>query len=185
MKRNAFHFAPVLLVLPMVALLLQGCTKEQAEPIVPPVELAVDYPAIPFSIQGNDVPGQFQLQFDLDADVLGQVLTAHDYTLGQVMEFRFTMAKLHLASPANGNYNALGSVTLQAASGDNEPLSVANMYPVPDGSHTLILNLSAPNIADLMRGGNVRIIAKFHLDGTLPDVSNHQLLLSAKVTMQL
>lgn len=185
MKRNAFPLVPVLLALPLLAVLLQGCTKEQAEPIVPPVELAVNYPAIPFSIQANDVPGQFQLQFDLNADVLGQALAAHQYTLAQVMDFRFTTAKLHLSSPADGNYNALESVTLQVASGDSEPISVANLYPVPDGSHTLILNLSAPNLADLMRVGNVRIIAKFHRDGTLPDVSNHQLLLSAKVTMQL
>jgi hypothetical protein len=185
MKRNIFPLASILLALPLLAVLMQGCTKEQEEPIVPPVEITVDYPAIPFTIHASDVPGQFQLQLNLDPDVLGQALAAHDYTLGQIMDFRFTTAKFHLSAPANGNYNAMESVTVQVASGDGQPVTVANLYPVPEDSHTLILNLAGVNVADLMRGGSTYINAKVQLDGTLPDVSNHQLLLSAKVTMQL
>jgi hypothetical protein len=173
------------MALPALVVLAQGCTKEQAEPITPPVEFALDYPAIPFTIQASQVPGQFQMQFELGSDLLGQALAAHDRTLGQMMEFSFTSAKLHLTSPADGNYNALESVAIEAASGDGTPITIANMYPVPDNSHTLILNLAGANVVELMRGGNVHINAKVHLDGTLPDVSNHQLLLSAKVKMQL
>ncbi len=185
MKCNVFPFTTLLLAMPLLAALAQGCAKEQAEPIIPPLELAVDYPAIPFTVQANGSPGQFQLQLDLDPAVLGQVLAAHGQTLGQVMDFRFTTAKLHLAAPANGNYNALGSVTVQVASGDGQPVTVANLSPVPDDSHTLILNLAGVNVADLIRGGSTYINIKFHLDGMLPDVSNHQLLLSAKATMQI
>lgn len=173
------------LLLFLVVPAFTACNKEQAEPIVPPVELIVDYPAIPFTIQADAVPGQFQLQMDLDASVLGQLLAAHDHTLGQMMEFRFTGAKLHLTSPAEGNYNAVQSVALEVAAGDGSPVLVANLSPVPEGSHTLILNLAGVNVVDLMRSGTVHINAKVHLDGALPDVSDHQLLLSAKVTMQL
>ncbi len=172
-------------LLPLVLLLMQGCSKEQAAPITAPVELAVAFPAIPFTLHAGQVPAEFQLQWNLDSATFAQVLAANNYAPTQVQDFHFTMAKLHILSPAEGNYNAFQSVALQVTSGDGGPVTVANLYPVPDGSHTLNLDLAAVNVVELMRRGGVRLVAKVHLDGPLPEVGNHQLLLSAKATMGL
>lgn len=175
---------PLLLLAPTMALLLDGCSKEQTTPILPPAELTMDYPLIPFTIHAGEVAGQFQLDLPLDAEVLGQVLTAHEYGLGQVTDFRFTVAKLHLNTPADGNYDALGAVTVQLASGDGVPVTVASLNPVPTGTHTLALPLAQVNVADLLKNGSAHLIATVQLDGSLPAVSTHKLALSAKVTVQ-
>jgi hypothetical protein len=163
--------------------LLQGCTKEEAEPVMPRVELNLDFPAIPFTIHSADVNGQFTLDLQLDQDALPQLLAAQAYSPAQITDLRFTTAKLHLSAPADGNYDPLGSISLNLASGDGVPVAVAGLNPVPTGSHTVLLNLEPVNVADLFRNGSVHILANAQLDGELPSVSQHDLVLSARVTV--
>lgn len=168
------------------ALLLAGCAKEETEELRPFTELAMDYPAIPFTIQNSDVSGQFiAMTLDFDAQALGQLLAAKSLTLAQVRDFRFTKAQLHLKTPADGSYNAFRSVALELVVDDNGPGTVASMDPVPEWSHTLLMQLGNVNLADLVRSGNVHLVAKVQLDGPLPAVSTHSLALSAKMTVQL
>lgn len=183
---NTASFRNLATLIVCAALMLAGCTKEQAEELHPVTELTMDYPAIPFTIHGSDATGQYvAMTLDFDAQALGQLLAANHYTLAQVKDFRFTKAQLHLTSPANGNYNAFRSATLQLVMGDNAPGTVASMDPVPDWSHTLLMQLGNVNLADLVRSGNVHLVAKVQLDGPLPEVSGHSLALSAKMTLQL
>jgi hypothetical protein len=185
MKTAAF-FRNSFLLLPMAALALAGCSKPQEEEIIPETTLEMNYPAIPFTIDSADVAGgQFEMDLDIDANVLGQVLAANQYSLAQLTQFKFTKANLFLTSPVTGNYNAMHAVTLQVAVDQSPPLTVAGMNPVPNGAQTLLLHMGDVNVLDLMKSSNVHFVFKVQLDGPLPAMSSHSLVLGAKVGVGL
>ena len=174
-----------LLSTPLIAILLGGCTKDQQEQLKPTADLNMEYPAIPFTVDSGGVAGQITLTLSFDGNALGQLLADNNYSLAQLKEFRFTKANLHLTSPAGGNYDALGSVSLQLGLGSGQPVTVASLDPVPDGAQTIVMQLGDVNVADIIRDSNVQLIAKVQLDGPMPATSEHTLDLGAKVTVQL
>lgn len=184
--KSTTHIRNTALLLPIAALMFAGCSKEQQEEVIPETTLAMNYPAIPFTIDPGDVVGgQFEINLAIDANVLGQVLAANSYSLTQLTQFKFTKANLFLTSPTTGNYNALHVVTLQVAVDQSPPVTVAQLNPVPNGAQTLLLQLGDVNVLDLIRSNNVHLVAKMQLDGPLPPTSSHSLVLSAKVGVGL
>lgn len=173
------------ILLPLAALFLGGCTKQQQEEVESRAVVDITYPAIPFTIDSATVGGQYELNLAIDPSILAQAMTAHNYTLAQLADFRFTKANLFLTSPVTGNYNALHSVTLQVAVDQSPPVTVANLNPVPNGAQTLLLHLGDVDVLDLMKSSNVHFIFKVQLDGPLPPVSGHSLVLGAKLGVKL
>lgn len=180
------HFRNTALLMPIVALLFAGCSKEQQEEIIPETVLEMTYPAIPFTIDSGDVVGgHYEMNLIIDANVLAQALLAHHYALGQLTRFKVTKANLFLTGPATGNYNALQAVTLQVAVDQSPPVTVAGLSPVPNGAQTLILHPGDANVLDLMKSSNVHFVFKVQLDGPLPAVSSHSLVLGAEAGVAL
>jgi hypothetical protein len=173
------------MVLPLVALLMGGCTKEEKEELIPEASFSMDYPAIPFSIDSAAVAGPNGVSVELDASVLAQALQAQSYTVSQLKEFRFTKARLYFTSPLNSYYNSVQSVTIGIGVDQSVPVTVAKLNPVPDGAQTLLLQLPDVNVLDLVRSSNVRIIAKMQFDGPVPQITSHTLVLGALVTVTL
>ena len=173
------------ILLPLIALFLGGCTKQQQEEVESRTVVDITYPAIPFTIDSGDVSGQYEVNLAVDPAVLAQVMTAHNYSIAQLADFTFTKANLFLTSPVTGNYNALQSVTLQVAVDQSPPVTVASLNPVPSSAQTLILHMGDADVLDLMKSSNVHFIFKVQLDGPLPPVSGHSLVLGAKLGVKL
>lgn len=174
------------LLLPIVALMLAGCSKEKQEEVIPETMLEMTYPAIPFTIDSSDViGGQYEMNLTVDANVLSHALAANHYSLAQLTQFKFTKANLFLTGPSTGNYNALHAVTLQVAVDQSPPRTVAGLNPVPNGAQTLLLQMGDVNVLELMKSSTVHFVVKVQLDGPLPAVSSHSLVLGAKVGVGL
>ena len=184
--KTAQHFRHSVLVGSMALMILSGCTKEEGEDIIPETTLEMSYPAIPFTVHAGDVVnGQYALNLDINANVLAQVLAAKHYSLAQLTTFKFTKANLFLTSPAAGNYNAVQEVTLQVAVDQSPPVAVAGLDPVPNGAQTLLLQMGDVNVLDLMKSSHVHFVVQLEMDGPLPAVSSHSLVLNAKVGVAL
>ena len=84
-----------------------------------------------------------------------------------------------------GNYNALQAVTLQVTVDQSPPVTVAGLNPVPNGAQTLLLHLGDVNVLDLIKSSNVHFVFKVQLDGPLPAMSSHSLVLGAKVGVEM
>lgn len=179
-------FRNIAFLLPVAALMLAGCSKEQQENVIPDTMLEMTYPAIPFTIDSGDVvDGRYEVNLNIDANVLGQALAANQYSLAQLTQFKFTKANLFLTSPTTGNYNALQAVTLQVTVDQSPPVTVAGLNPVPNGAQTLLLHLGDVNVLDLIKSSNVHFVFKVQLDGPLPAMSSHSLVLGAKVGVEM
>ncbi len=177
-------FNKAAILLPVFALMLGGCTKEQQEQLKPTAELQMEYAVIPFTVDSGGVAGELQLTLNFDGNALGQLLTDNGYSLSQLKEFRFTKAQLHLTTPATGNYDLLHSISLQLGLGSGQPVTVADLDPVPDGAQTLVMSLGDVNVAEIIRDSNVQLVVKAQLDGPMPAFSEHSLDLGAKVVVQ-
>ncbi|HRO41027.1 MAG TPA: hypothetical protein PLY76_13845 [Flavobacteriales bacterium] len=182
---NIFLARAITLMLPLAVLLSAGCTKEQQEELKPTVDLNLEYPAIAFSVDSGGAAGQLSITLSFDGNALGQLLADNNYSLDQLKEFRFTKADLHLTTPAGSNYDMLGSIALQLALANGQPVTVANLDPIPHGTQTIVMHLGDVNVADIIRDSNVQLTAKVQLDGPMPTASEHTLDLGAKVVVQL
>ena len=183
---KALHFRNTALVLPLVALLMAGCSKEeQQDVIIPQTSFSMDYPAIPFSIDSSDAASPMGVSMELDPSILAQALQAQSYSIGQLKELKFTKARLYFTSPLNSFYNSVQSVTIQIGVDQSLPVTVADLNPVPNGAQTLLLQMPDVNVLDLIQSNNVRIIAKMQFDGPIPPVTGHSLVLSAQATVTL
>ncbi len=178
-------FRSILFVMPLAALFLSACTKEDQEKLQPTAELNMLYQSIAFSLDSGGAAGYMEITLSFDGNALGQVLSDNHYTLSQLKEFRFTQANLHLVTPEGGNYDPLGSIALQLALANGTAVTVAQLNPVPDGTGTLALQLGDVNVADIIRDSNVQLTAMVQLDGPMPATSEHTLDLGAKVVVQL
>lgn len=178
------RFRQIVLLLPLAALLLPGCTKEEVEEPLPSLSFAFEYPAMPLTVDSALMAEQGGLVLDLGAGAYQQALSAQGYLPSQVQELTFHKARLFFASPVNSYYDAVKSVHVQIRKGDGQPHTIARLDPVPDGAQTLLLKLTGAEVLRLATA-DAQLIFSMQFDGPIPQQTQHVLVLGAKVTVAL
>ncbi|MCO6482868.1 MAG: hypothetical protein J5I62_08745 [Flavobacteriales bacterium] len=183
--KNFSAIRDLAVLLPLAALLLAGCSKqEEVEELVPEVSFSFDYPALPLSMDSAVVAGP-GLELELDSNALGQAVAANHYVPSQLTKLALTKMRLHFAMPANSFYNPVKSVKVFMQANETSAVQVAKLNPVPDGAQTLLLDLNDVDVLQLVRSNQARLILRVGFDGPMPETTGHVMALGARATVRL